>query len=291
MTTTKTTDMVHQRDRYNVYNLNNAAVSLIENGDFREAISHLESAVRSFKQVALARDSTITSDHVGDDVVFVDVEDAVDVDVTLDEVIINDSEKKKNRCHLRVPLLPPNYISSNDDEGDGKLDEEDSLVVYQKGILIPKSMKDLSSLKDWYLSEVSAVVLFNLALAHQLLATTSTCRSLGNNFSPIRVMAKATKLYELAFSSLQGINQGDEEVGPCVPEDMILFAIIATNNLALSYQVQGEITRANRCFHVLLSSIMLLTDCGDPRSSCWILDGFLRNMSHVTSPIRAAPAA
>jgi tetratricopeptide (TPR) repeat protein len=119
---------------------------------------------------------------------------------------------------------------------------------------------------------VSVMIIFNLALAHQLSAV-------GSHKKQIR-LRKAAKLYELGFSMQRDLN---------FENDNVLFTLATMNNLGLIHHKLNDGETANKCFEHLLSTLMFLIDSGE--GNVCELDGFLRNVSNLISEPYSAAAA
>jgi hypothetical protein len=120
---------------------------------------------------------------------------------------------------------------------------------------------------------VSAVLIFNLALAYQLAAAKTTT---GND----RYLKKAAKLYGLANRMSH-----EEQL-----ESSTLFSMTCINNMGLVYQDLRDIVAAQKCFEHLLSTLMFLVDCGEA-DVVPDMDGFLMNTSHLVVAQASAAAA
>ena len=114
----------------------------------------------------------------------------------------------------------------------------------------------------------SAMVVFNLALAHHAAATASK--------KPAQVLLRAGKLYELAYNMAEDVNL----------KSNVLFALAICNNLGLVHSQLQHRKKTMECFQNLMSMIMFLTVNG-PGEYC--LEGFLQNAASVN--FQALPAA
>jgi tetratricopeptide (TPR) repeat protein len=119
---------------------------------------------------------------------------------------------------------------------------------------------------------ISVIIIFNLALAHHLLA-------MSNNESRAAI-AKAIQLYKYAFE-LQRDNQGGSDA---------LFTVTVLNILGLAYELLGDEVTAGIFFDRLLSTAMFLIDCGEGQVLSQF-DGFFRNVSHLVFQSGGAAAA
>jgi hypothetical protein len=114
---------------------------------------------------------------------------------------------------------------------------------------------------------VCSTMIFNLALAHQLAATASDNRE--------STLCRAATLYELAFNMQREFDSN------------MLFTLATVNNLGLIHHQLDDTETASKFFEHLLSTLMLLTDCGEGHTSDF--EGFLRNASTVN--FQTCPAA
>jgi hypothetical protein len=117
---------------------------------------------------------------------------------------------------------------------------------------------------------IGSMIIFNLALAHQLSAAVSD----KNRES---TLCRAAKFYELALNM---------QIEECFDSN-ILFTLATVNNLGLIHHQLDDTETASKCFEHLLSTLMFLVDCGEGHTSD--LEGFLRNASTVN--FQACPAA
>jgi hypothetical protein len=101
---------------------------------------------------------------------------------------------------------------------------------------------------------ISTMIIFNLALAHQLLAATHEKKE--------QLLSKAAKLHECGFN----LRRAEDF------ESNILFTLATMNNLGLIHQQLNDRDQAKKCFEHLLSSMMYLIDCGEGRG--FEFDGF-----------------
>jgi tetratricopeptide (TPR) repeat protein len=170
------------------------------------------------------------------------------LDVTLD------------RCMAQSPLT----------DDDGNDESERSLFLYQRAIYLADGMPFC------YRTSVlaSVIIIFNLALAHQLDAMKQPSKR------SRKCLKKAAKLYELAHSIYHENNDFEESA---------VFVLASVNNLGLIYQELHDTNTAQKCFQHLLSTLMFLVDCGEGNVSEF--EGFFRNTSHLIVKETTAAAA
>lgn len=154
-----------------------------------------------------------------------------------------------------------------------KTSDGEKAFVYKRGIYVP------TDIPLCFHSSVllSVAVTFNLALAHQLAASTSLSSSKRNQF-----LSKATKLYELAHN-----------LHCCGELDSISFTMACVNNLGVIHRDLSDHETAEKCFWHLLSTIMFVVDSRDDVGGINDngLEGFLRNATERLVQFAPAPAA
>ena len=122
---------------------------------------------------------------------------------------------------------------------------------------------------------ISVILIFNMALCNHLsVLETDDCVT-----KEVRLQS-ALKLYELGF---QMHMKGDLYL------DMT-YALAMINNCALIYKVLNRQRRAQKFLTHMLSSLMIMIECGEA-SSLDELDGFLKNASRIILKEAVAPAA
>jgi tetratricopeptide (TPR) repeat protein len=149
---------------------------------------------------------------------------------------------------------------------------EDQHFMYRQAIHIGP----LQDIESTYQSSVmvSSMIIFNAALAHHLSALCS-------NMHQSTKFHKAATLYQLAVNLQHAVQL----------ENNIIFTMAAVNNLGVIYHQLEDKETATKCFQNLLSTIMLLVDCGKTEVCCGELDGFLRNVTNLDSESSYAAAA
>jgi hypothetical protein len=217
--------------------LNNHAVSLLDSGDFRGAILQLQLALTPVKQ--LMKNKCCCNLCTGP------------VSVVLDHI---------------MAARPQNSLGQDEHHQCGD-------YIYGQAIYLPKDLVQESATK--YLSRltIAVAVTFNMALAHQLLATQ------GGIYRDA-LLGKAARIYERSFTMFK--NHGSD--------GGTIFVLASLNNLAIIHKASGNDFVASKCFQRLLSMLMILVDRGHEQSSpCF--DGFLTNTAHLVSRQTVAAAA
>jgi hypothetical protein len=132
--------------------------------------------------------------------------------------------------------------------------------LYQRAIPIPQVQRRFTYQEN---AMASCIVVFNLALSHHLSSS----------------WMKAIKLYELSFNI-----QLEEEF-----ENNVLFTLAVVNNLGIVHRMLCDGEASGKCFEHVLSTLMLLTDCG--QGNMCHLDGFFVNVTSLISEPSVAAAA
>jgi tetratricopeptide (TPR) repeat protein len=221
--------------------LNSEAVAMIENGNFESAIPKLTEVLKAsstdtlhgFKQNRIRR---CPEERVG----------MSREPISLDECMGASSQQSQAGGPYQ--------------ERQG---EAHQYYVFRRCIQIPISTETTVYFDSPLF--IYVVIIFNLALAHQLSAMECSDES---ESASLR-LRKAAQLYELAYNL-----QRDE----CM-ENNALFSMAAINNLALVYKSLNDSENAKTCFQYLLSILMLFVGCGEQISE---IEGFFRNTaSHL----------
>jgi hypothetical protein len=157
---------------------NNHAIAMIENGNYHDAIVALSSALKAYKLI-------------------------------LDESDDMMDQQEQIKTSLDQCMAQSRPTSDSGDYCHKDLDE-DGQFMYKQAIRIPVNVE------SHYRAAVmvSSMIIFNLALAHQLSATASDNRE---------TLRKAAKLYELSFNM-----QRDEFL-----DSNTMFTLAIVNNLGL----------------------------------------------------------
>jgi hypothetical protein len=221
--------------------LNNTVVGLITSGDYMRAIVPLSNALKITK-----KSCSMAIEEAQDDCCA--------------------QHQRMASLDMCIAHTPSECLSPKDG---------DEHYIHREAICIPLSfLLDSSQPKqDVPAVLLTAVILFNLALLHQLSAQD------GENHQA--KLTKAAQLYTLVDEVQFGIGFGNN----------VWFAMAAVNNLGLVHTQLQDATNAKRCFESLLAMLMFSTEGAQKRSVDF--DGFLRNVSSFisTSLFIGAPAA
>jgi tetratricopeptide (TPR) repeat protein len=226
--------------------LNNAGVSLIENGNVKSAIRHFAKALHTSKQFLLDNNSEK------------DVAQSLPTIANLDQCMASSK--------------PAPVLMRSVDHDDHENNNGSQGFLYRRAIYIPECIQSDHHYQSRVL--ISVMIIFNLALAHQLYAMENGMR--------VSKLHKASKLYVLAYN----LQSKEQLVGNA------LFTMATVNNLGLVYQQLNETETAGQCFQHLLSTLMFLVDCGEVlQAASELFDGFFRNTSHLIFQHDSAAAA
>jgi tetratricopeptide (TPR) repeat protein len=165
-----------------------------------------------------------------------------------------------DQCMTQSPATQ-GKASSNEDESDQ--------YIYRQAIHIPLTIESNFEASTM----VSVIIIFNLALTHQLSAV-------GSNIKRSK-LRKAAILYELGFNMQQDANFENK--------NNAVFTLATVNNVGLIHHKLNDGDTAKKFFEKLLSTLMILIDCGG--GDVCELDGFLRNVSNLISEPCSAAAA
>ncbi|CAJ1968229.1 unnamed protein product [Cylindrotheca closterium] len=132
--------------------------------------------------------------------------------------------------------------------------------IYEHGILIPSDAHETVN--------IAAILIFNSALSHQLLARKHP------GAVPQNILLKAQRLYELAYDLQDS-------------EENVLFKFAVINNTAIIHKAVGNQAMLEECLDFLVSLMMLFVDRGYSVQLKHVLN-FLANLD-ANAPI--APAA
>jgi tetratricopeptide (TPR) repeat protein len=241
--------------------LNSEAAAMIENGNFESAIPKLTQALtastdalQGFKK---SRIQCFPEERVG----------MRRTPTSLDECMAASSQQSQ--------------ADEPDQEEQGGGAHQYKYYVFRRCIPIPVSSTETTVYFESPMF-IYVVIIFNLALAHQLSAME---RHDVSESASLLLLSKAAQLYELVFN----LQQEDE----CM-ENNALFSMATINNLALVYKSLDDSENAEKCFRYLLSILMLFVGCDGEQISGF--EGFFRNTaSHLVvfkdSSTRTAAAA
>ena len=247
--------------------LNNEATREIHNnGNYDSAIKLLASALALSRQAILEKpdkeqmleEGSIFGQHSN---------------ISLDQCILL---AQQGQPPLKLDSDNGNYLNHHLLPSEGQGQGQGPSFVFQSPIAIPEHFMDNAD--QMYVSSiaVSVMIIFNLALAHQLSGMATSISSM-----KVASLRKAVKLYELSFHLLR-----EEQMD----EGTTVFSMATINNSGVIYYSLGDAATSGRCFEHVLSTLMFLIDCGEcDRVSR--LEGLFQNTSYLIFPHEATAAA
>lgn len=150
-------------------------------------------------------------------------------------------------------------------------DDEPSHFVFQKPIVV--MALDFEKYGSNTPAKLSAIMIFNFALAHHLSAMKHK-----NNYSHLHI---ALRLYAVAY-----LQQQNEQAEICT-----LYTLALSNNLGQVLNATKHISKANQCFEQLLSKLLLVLEYCDDEEKRNIRCFFRSASSCILGNINMAPAA
>ena len=232
----------------------NKAVSMIKTGEYHEAINRLSNVLNSLKHSV--NRATNEYEHQ---------QEPPSSGIDLEEFMLS-----SNTCQMSIPTRG----------GGSEQDQEDNPFFYRQPIEIPKSLIGglllSSSTNHGDTILLSSVVLFNLALAHHLLAETS------NSYQKM-FLQKALRLYELSFRMQEQLER--------VHSNNFHFALAVMNNIGLIHKQMKNDIQAKDFFSQIFSILMVITDSDMEESTRCHLQGYYQNIGLFCQPTSLAAAA
>jgi hypothetical protein len=178
---------------------------------------------------------------------------------SIDTTIMKRAKASMNSSHIKQLASKP---KKNNDDGTG--------FIYRNPVRLTESDSEMAT---------SAVLIFNIAICHHLLALDSFEINRRNSIKRLR---GALKLYELAFHMHS--KEGTEGMS-------LNFSLALINNCAKCYEILGSASKAQRFYDHMLSSLMMLIENGEAQKLDQ-LEGYLLNASRlILSKDVVAPAA
>ena len=132
---------------------------------------------------------------------------------------------------------------------------------------------------------VSYAILYNLALAHHLLAiqVLSSSESRQGQVQIVDLLHKAMTLYEHSHHILMNHQSNEADF-------QLIHPMAIANNLGHAYEMLGDRNNTRLCFDHLLSTILYAVDCGEGQDIN-ALDGFFKNVMPLVMKSTSSPAA
>jgi hypothetical protein len=215
---------------YDVSRLNNLGASFIQSENFAQAISCLSNALR------LTKKATSTSLQQDPSVPAAAAAAGTKMRITLDQCMELSSLNSNGNLFLK---------------GDSN---DTSSFVYGRPIFMPAHPAAYLEVSD-RLCEVSAILVFNLALAHQVLSEVLPLPQ-GCTLSSSQLMQKSIALYNFGGQLLSASEQPGGEGGDT------LFTLAVSNNLVHAYCAMGQYDMANKYAQFLHSFLLARSTSG-----------------------------
>jgi hypothetical protein len=238
--------------------MNNHGAALFASGDTQSALDQFSGALRLVRQVMSRCSVTIPKADVRGPTTF----------IALDECMIQSRR-----------LLSDSSSIMKDDIVD-----DQNPYLYRYATLIPSCLI-MNDEVDVTMT-ISVLVMFNLALAHQQRAYESIDSK--GAVPCVKLTAKAIHLYELTFQLYSDFSHTTSSSFDA------FFYMALMNNLAVAKHGLSDKTASEQCLQQLLTMFMLLTETRNQHftlDDSSLVDGFLRNVSHLVSPHSTASAA
>jgi hypothetical protein len=265
--------MVQARQRYSPHflaqDLNNEASSLLVKGEnLPQAIRLLSKALELSKWNLRQHDEqtsieqSCSCEHCSLDACLVH-----QIEADAPHRNKNSFAASTGRCGAGLPYL------RNSKQTNPACNNEDEKYVYRR----PLTVSDTCIRESHFMgTTLTVMILFNLALAHQLLAT-SIPSTFDTFKTKINTLNKSLKLYELCIHA-----HNDCE---CTDTSSLRLKLLVINNLSEIHRLAGEPTKHRMCVDYLLRAMMFVAHgCGgkldfdyevlEPEE----IDGIYRNM-------------
>lgn len=272
----------------------------MESYEFSAAISTITEALGSTKEIS-------GSDNVKS--IQIDPYVTCWSDLSLDEQMLirfpvdttDIAGRSKSSCYLpqRADCTHPiscnndsngnsNFLRKENKSGTTKYIESELPGVYRKGIYICGTAVARGKSHQSQLVCMISIMMFNLGLAHQLLANQQDTQpgcSQSDESKKLKgdCLEKSKRLYELAHAAAT-----DEDF-----ETDALFSLAIINNMAFIYKDLNVDDTAEKAFQHLLSSVVCVIEGGDYCHSKYryLLEHFLGNICHLVLQFSAGAAA
>ena len=269
---------MHGQQQLTAIRLNNISATHLQEGNYELALNVLAEGLQVSKQLLKSVNTGLTKTNQEDD----------SQGINLDSFMVRDDQTSpSSQCTMDKgdDIMDSSSHSCMSSFSSGSAstycDEQadDEFFLYRHPIHLPESTGVELPLREDTCTAISAALIFNMALANQLL-TTAELYTFGDLTAAKERLERSAKLYELAYN-LQERNE------VCLSP---LFMMAIINNLGLIYQSLDQKDTACNCFQHLLTTLMFVTDYehGDGTVA---LDGFFRNTTHLISQPCPAPAA
>lgn len=298
--------------------LNNSAALCIEVGQYDRAIFSLQRALRlsekhtSQMKSASSKPVTVSSYTLDGCIAFSDANSLfsktggkspratvreVNEASTSTSVVRNENNNKRRKIEVpeKESKLDSNTADSNKSVANFEDTNSNNYYVFSRPIRVPRQGDEMGSV-------LFLIILFNLALAHHLKASTDM-----SSKGSAKAIEKSLMLYQLVLNYWSKLQQRMEEsydtssmtIGNKTNHySSIWFRMILHNNLAQIYNWTQKTAKGNDCLKDLLSTVMVATDQSIlhgkgnlPKGFVRDMEGFLANTAALTIHERCAEAA
>jgi tetratricopeptide (TPR) repeat protein len=211
--------------------LNNGAAALFETENYDEAVSMLKQAFAMNKSLVLVKKETSRS---------------------------NNNNNVLHKCCTST--VPDDTMTGDDDSSED--------YIYRKPITIAVT----SAINAGYDIHVtlSAIIIFNLALAHHLSGMFLKYDANRNSEN----LEKAVTLYSLALQVVVAEQRR-------LASDVTMFLLAIFNNIGHIHKTLGETKVANSFFERMLITLLYLSECQGWEGSKSLSECFFRNTTHL----------
>jgi hypothetical protein len=232
--------------RQEVVAMNGIGIAMIRRGDFASAVAELTDALSALRESVSQRHRPL---------------DAVDfrgISVSLDQCMFQQYHQSTSNLSFHrdsehfcgvVGVGFDDNVSSTFTEGF----RTNHTFIHHQPISIPSELIDVDS-SHIGMPLLSVIIIFNLSLAHQLLAASKIsqkweCRDNCDRYASVRhLLIRAARLYEMSLSLL------DDASG------VTLFSLAVANNLGVLFAQLNEPEHATVCFQRSMSILTLLIE-------------------------------
>ncbi|KAL3925094.1 MAG: hypothetical protein SGILL_000633 [Bacillariaceae sp.] len=247
---------------------NNQSVSLIERGEYEEAIVGFTSSISQWKTVIHDESSERSLESSTR---------------TADEPSLPPLDKLMASDGVSCPMTTHIQHQAEDED-------EHFEFLYEACILFPLDL-DLARCENAF---VASVVVFNLALAHQLWARSGLIETADAGHdsvnTPRKVLVRASHLYDKCFKLAKEYSQ--------YPKGSVLFQLAIANNMGVLYSALDRLESSEKCFQYVLATLMVLTAYRNytmspilQNTSEETIGGFFANTTVLVTQAIGAPAA
>lgn len=273
--------------------LNNEAIEKIKHGDYLDAVGNLTSALQIVKDLMGVvnwedeNEEMQVESSSNKDIIFCAPQESFDCRPSNDESCHEIAYEHEESVHQALHKDTNNPLT-----GYGRrrkimdLTGPSQTFIYTTPLEIWSCALMGRELNPELLSELSVVLMFNLALSHHLRAISSVGSNSKSCESSNQIFKQAVSLYELAYEV-----QMQEDVELSVECTMAIV-----NNLGHIHRRLGNQEKSTKCFSHLLSTLLFVhsstrDEAEDMQLSLASTEGFVQSVSHLILKKQVAAAA